>query len=283
MYDIQERIEKEIEDLKFLIKGTKRQLRRKDPGALAVKTCNGAKYYYESKMKNGKLRQDYLGTADDERVGEFIIRKVMKLRLKILKDNLKVLEKTREQIRDYTTESILALLGDEYKMAFWGIDELRELYQLNDRLPWKVQSEYPEPPDDKDKVFDRDVITCDGKRVRSLGECIIYDILKAAHIRFQYEPTLYFYDENYNDFEINPDFYIECKDGSHIIIEHLGKLGDKEYADTQEHKLRTYHLNGYDLGHNLIFTSGNSSFGLDSSFISDIIYQVILPRAKTVA
>ena len=95
--------------------------------------------------------------------------------------------------------------------------------------------------------------------------------------------NVYFYDENYNDFEINPDFYIECKDGSHIIIEHLGKLGDKEYADTQEHKLRTYHLNGYDLGHNLIFTSGNSSFGLDSSFISDIIYQVILPRAKTVA
>lgn len=282
MYDLTARIEKEIEDLKFMIKESQKIVRRRKPGTLLVKTINGTKYYYESKKRGKKFRQYYLGTADDERVGEFIILKVIEARLDILAENVDILEKTKKVLCDYSTDVVLAGLGKKYRTAFWGTDELNELKNMEGRIPWENR-DFSNAIDDIKKVFDREVITCDGRRVRSKSECIIYDILKAAHIEFQYEPTLLFYDEDYNEFEMHPDFYIECKDGSHIIIEHLGMLDNKGYADTQEHKLRTYHINGYDLGHNLVLTSDNSTFGLDSSFISDIINHVILPRAKRAA
>ncbi len=281
MYDLKARVEKEIEDLKYMIRESRKVLRQKKPGSLAVKTVKGTAYYYESKTRDRTVRQKYLGTADDERVGAFIILKVMEAKQKVMIGDLRILEGIKNDLGDYSTDVILAKLGEKYRTAFWGVDELRELKRSAGRLPWEVKNEYQETAENEGKVFDRDVITCDGNRVRSKSECIIYDILKASHIRFQYEPALYFHDEDYNEFAIHPDFYIDCKDGSNIIIEHLGMLNDQGYADTQEHKLRMYHINGYDLGHNLILTSDNNTFGVDSSFISDMIAHVVLPRAKT--
>lgn len=281
MYDFEYRIPDEIESLKFLIKEARKKLGRKKPGALSTKTVNGHVYYYESKMRNGKIRQRYLGTEDDDRLGEFIALKVLETRLRILKDDLAVLQEMKKRYRDYSSDTIISNLGDKYSTAFWGQAELEELEELQGRPAWEVSKNYHEAYEESEsREFERDVITCDGKRVRSKGECIIYDILRMFHIDFIYEPDLVFYDEDYNPFPIHPDFYIECKDGSHIIIEHLGLLDKKDYAGIQEHKLRMYHINGYDLGHNFILTSDNSSFGLDSSFITDLIRHVILPRAK---
>ena len=194
--------------------------------------------------------------------------KVMEAKLPILKNNLKVLQQAKKLLNSYSTDSIIRSLGKQYVFGFWGASAIDELDRLNGKGSWE-KTEYDQNiSESTGNYFERDVITCDGMRVRSKGECIIYDLLKSMNIRFEYERTLYLYNEFGDIIEVHPDFYIECEDGGHIIIEHLGMLGDTKYANTQESKLRMYHLNGYDLGHNLILTSDNSSFGLDSYFIS---------------
>ena len=276
-------ITEEIENMRFYFKETQKKLGRRKPGTLAVKIVKGNKYYYESKMKNGKVRQRYLGTVSDDRVGEFIMYKVFEVRLEILRVDIESLKKVMKFLHDYSSDVILQRLGRKYQTAFWGGREVDE-FEAHGAL--EVQSaqenEYYELETGFEKYdMERDVITCDGKRVRSMGECVIYDILTRYHIVFWYERPLTFYDEDGNPFTIHPDFVIECLDGSLIIIEHLGMLDMSDYANQQEHKMRLYHINGYDLGHNLIFTSANSTYGVDSSFINDLIKYVVLPRAKT--
>ena len=282
MYSFNELVSKEIEEMKELLKISRRTLGKGHVGSLVVRQINGSTYYYESWRAGGKTRQRYLGTAGDERVGQFIIRKVIQKRIELLNKDIKTTFRVKADFSEYSSEAILKLLGKKYEIAFWNASALEELDEVSGESSHSGNTEEQHVEyDHSARPFLRTIITCDGHRVRSKGECIIYDLLVMAHVVFEYEPTIYLYDENFNLIEIHPDFYIECKDGTHIIIEHLGLLNDSEYADSQEWKLRMYHRNGYDLGHNLIMTSDNEKSGIDSGFIADLINGVILKRART--
>lgn len=277
-------VDETIDEMKELLKISKKTLGRGHVGALVVREIKGNTYYYETWRSKGKIRQRYLGTISDERVGEFIIRKIIQKRIEVLQHDIQCLAKQKVDLWDYSSESILKLLGEKYQNAFWNAENLDELADTEMRQPYADNSRELSPEyDHSSRPFPRMIITCDGHRVRSKGECIIYDLLVMAHVKFEYEPTLYLYNEDYNLVEVHPDFYIECKDGSHIIIEHLGLLNDSGYAGNQEWKLRMYHRNNYDLGHNLIMTSDNEESGIDSGFIADLIKGVIVKRAKLVA
>ena len=280
MYNFIELLTHEIEDIKALYEITKSQLGRSRIGCLSAREHNGNTYYYEVWKDKGKVKQKYLGTEDDERVGTLVLKKVFQKRLLSLKHDLALLIDLKEQFMEYATDAILRALGSVYDIVLWNATSLKELEAFHNARQITGNHTNTCPScEHSTKPFQRKIITCDGHLVRSKAECIIYDLLVAFHIKFEYEPRLFLYDENYNLIEINPDFYIECKDGSHIIIEHLGLLSDPDYAEIQVRKLRMYHLNGYDLGHNLIFTSDNEESGIDSEFIRDLIEHVVLKRA----
>lgn len=175
MYEMYVRLPQEIDDMKFLVREVQKKLGKRRLGTLSVKKINGHLYYYETKRSRGRIRQRYLGTESDERLGEFIILKVLEERLRILKDDLVILQDVKRHFRDYSSEAVIRDFCKKHRIDFWSPAEIGELDSLQGRPAWEVSTDYHESSEEsKNKTFTRDVITCDGRRVRSKGECIIY-------------------------------------------------------------------------------------------------------------
>ena len=68
-----------------------------------------------------------------------------------------------------------------------------------------------------------------------------------------------------------PDFQFKCKDGSYIILEHLGNLGDDKYAHDNMMKIQKYLDCGFVIGVNLFFTSDNAEGHTDETAIIDTL------------
>jgi hypothetical protein len=112
---------------------------------------------------------------------------------------------------------------------------------------------------------------CDGTRVRSKGEVIIYNLLYAIGIPFRYDALIYVTDDWGRRIKISPDFLIQCYDGTFIIIEHLGGLKSPDYCSSFATKCRQYLNEGYVLGENLFLTSDDKSGGIDAEAVAAII------------
>lgn len=80
-----------------------------------------------------------------------------------------------------------------------------------------------------------------------------------------------------------PDFVIELADGSLLIWEHAGGLGDAGYFDIFCNKLKLYYNNGITLGDNLIVTADKKGGTMNAEVVDAIIREYILPRVKTLS
>ena len=114
----------------------------------------------------------------------------------------------------------------------------------------------------------------DGTRLRSKGECIWYNLLQERGIVFRNECKMVFWDKEGNEKVFYPDFLIQCFDGTLIIIEHLGKLGDLGYAIKFGEKCHYYLLDGYVLGRNFFVTSDDKHYGTDSAIIAQTVAHI---------
>lgn len=93
-------------------------------------------------------------------------------------------------------------------------------------------------------------ITQKGERVRSKSEQIIADHLYANGIPYKYESPLHVGNKIFH-----PDFTIlKLSDRSEIYYEHLGKMGDRDYASGSINRLNIYALNGFIQGDRLFTT-----------------------------
>ena len=191
--------------------------------------------------------------------------------MKIVKHNIKVLQKVIRSYRSYSKPDIIAKLSPclhdlQFKTEFDNImKELRE---------W-AKADYERNP----KPFKGGVIRAkDGTRVRSRAECIIYNLLLELGIPFRYDPNMKFKkmnkDGELEEYYESPDFLIKCPDGTYIIIEHAGLLTLAQYADDLARKLQIYQLNGYWIGRSLFVTSENADGGIDSQQISILLEQI---------
>ena len=98
------------------------------------------------------------------------------------------------------------------------------------------------------------------ERMRSKSEVIIADLLSLLGIPYKYECPLTLKDGTV----IYPDFTILNKRTREVIIfEHLGMMGDENYAAKNIKKINSYLLSGYIPGINLILSFESNTVGLN--------------------
>jgi hypothetical protein len=102
-----------------------------------------------------------------------------------------------------------------------------------------------------DLYENRQFQTTQGEYVRSKAEWMIAEILQSSGVPYQYEAPLTL--RNGNTFR--PDFRcLNLRKRKVIYWEHLGMMGDTEYAASVIRKMQIYEENGYFIGDNLIVT-----------------------------
>ena len=114
----------------------------------------------------------------------------------------------------------------------------------------------------------------DGTRLRSKGECIWYNLMQERGILFRYECEVKIVDRNGKTKILYPDFMVLCYDGTMIIIEHLGGMGERSYAIDFGEKSCWYFQKGFVLGKNYFVTSDDPNHGTDSQMIARLVDRV---------
>lgn len=121
-------------------------------------------------------------------------------------------------------------------------------------------------------------ITLDGSRVRSMDECMIHSLLTANRIPFRYDQSLTLVGDDGISQIRYPDFTFQTRDHKLIYWEHAGAINKEDYKDDLLNKLHLYHINGIDIGSNLILTMRDHTGGLDLNAIDLIVQNQLKPR-----
>ncbi|MCQ2104863.1 MAG: hypothetical protein MJZ26_03625 [Fibrobacter sp.] len=120
------------------------------------------------------------------------------------------------------------------------------------------------------KPFEEDgakIQTSMGFFVRSKSEMMIADTLSYMKIPFRYEQPLKIRGMG----TVHPDFTcLNKRTGKEYIWEHLGMMGQEEYACKAIERLRHYQNAGYYFGDNLICSMETKSLPLNSSMVKKI-------------
>ncbi|MBP3811277.1 MAG: hypothetical protein ILA15_11220 [Clostridiales bacterium] len=110
-------------------------------------------------------------------------------------------------------------------------------------------------------------VTDRGERVRSKSEQLIANRLLAKGIPYKYECPI-----NVGGKIFHPDFTIlRISDRKEIYYEHLGKMGDEEYAHTTILRINKYVMNGIALGEKLFTTMESYTAPLDLRVLDQMI------------
>lgn len=106
-----------------------------------------------------------------------------------------------------------------------------------------------------------------GERVRSKSEAQIADHLKVKGIPYKYECPLIVGTKIFH-----PDFTIlRVSDRTELYYEHLGKMGDRDYAASSISRLNLYAVNGYIPGDRLFTTMESADCPFDVRVLDEMI------------
>lgn len=146
------------------------------------------------------------------------------------------------------------------------VDRLAQNYHNSTHKNWAEWA----TEDYNDKDFHKDEYTVQsitGRWVRSRIEAMIEASLYNHGLYYRYEPPYHL-----DGMWIHPDFEImnpkTCKT---VLWEHLGKMHDPDYVETNIRKFAAYVHNGYYPNKNLILTSETDDKYIDAQLIEAII------------
>ena len=276
-YDMNRIIEEELSGVNYLLE----KLNETDDGeemqALYVKQKNGQLIYHTRKRiaPGGKRQSVMLG---DEKSTEVIRIKqrhfVAELR-RTLRKNKEMLERMRGKYLAYDPEAIDERLFPIYRDDTGSVNKNPGMMDDDE---WKKQPYRHNPYAMKQEVS----ITCDGEKVRSKGEVIIYNIYKYLGVPFHYEEDINLVNEAGDHIYKNADYVFRdplpnALTGK-IIHEHLGMLADNEYLEMNVNKIRIYIRNRYTLNNTLFLSADDADGQTDAYTITLLIKNMILPR-----
>lgn len=110
--------------------------------------------------------------------------------------------------------------------------------------------------------------TSQGVYVRSKSEKIIADLLDKYNVPYRYEPELILD----NRHTVYPDFVIlNVRARKTIYWEHLGMLGDVDYARKNFEKIAIYEQNGYNVGDNILISMESEEKPFDAKNVENKI------------
>lgn len=237
------------DEITWLIGDIEKNLPLYPAGRIRIQNKNNQIYYHhveDNSDRNGIILSDKEKGLISNLVKKSYLEKVMK----VARQEQLVLKRMLDDYPPNTIEGVFSLLPQERQAVFKPVIPTDEMF-LND---WINMPYTPKGFKEGTPFY----TTQKGERVRSKSEQIIADRLLAAGIPYKYECPL-----NLKNGIVHPDFTIlRMSDRQEIYYEHLGKLGDKEYADDNVPKINRYVLSGLDIGKRLFLTmeSGGAPF-----------------------
>lgn len=216
---------------------------------------SGTKYYL---IENG--REVCIGCDDSFEVQKIKKERFAAMTLRILYGNISALKRCISRYTDISAECVNEHLPKSY-----------QIYDYAESQTPVNQAAHHISNIQRISSSDSACITVDGRRVRSKGETIIYNLLIYSGLDFDYEKMLRLRDNEGNRKVIIPDFTIFLGGGKKIYWEHMGMLNDNDYFSRQCEKIRLYHDNGITIGDNLILTADRADGTLNSEIFDDII------------
>ena len=212
-----------------------------------------------------------LGGPDDDRVATIKALRFFREKKEALKKNRELLVSLLRQYRRYDP----ATIHDKLPSAYRDLPNVCYRDSRYQELVAWANGEYKR----NGRPFPSSrYITLDGSRVRSMDECMIHSLLTANRIPFRYDQTLTLIDDDGVGQIRYPDFTFQTRDHKLIYWEHAGAINKEDYKDDLLNKLHLYHINGIDIGSNLILTMRDHTGGLDLNAIDLIVQNQLKPR-----
>ena len=227
-----------------------RSYKNLEPGSLRVAMSHGCPQYYIKRP--GKDKEEYISTNEKDKVRLLAQRDYEE---KVRKELISMRNRLSKFIAGYdpkAVENIYERMCDRRKDLVTPVVTSDKMYidKWMDQHKSGVNT-YGMATDFK---------TRRGEYVRSKSEKILADYFYDNHIPYNYEPRFEFYG-NKNKY---PDFVLlNVRKRKTIYWEHLGRVGEIDYATRNFGKLIDYERNGLILGDNLIVTMETKERPLD--------------------
>lgn len=262
-------IENEINSEQRILKRLKREDLIDDVYLLCKESKGKRRFYFKN---NGGKKLTYVNKAEMDKAEHLLMNRLYYEMSMILDNNISVLSKALNKIRDYDIGSVLEGMPSAYKK----IDET--LRRAAD--PDKDDTPFPQSENPKDRKGLKHK-TSFGLMVRSKNEMLIAEALYSADLVFQYEKRLELVRESngmYNTEDLYPDFTIFLPDGDVIYWEHMGMWEKEDYKEDNIKRMTLYFQNGIYPPKNLILTFDGKEMPFDNSATWRIIEGLILSR-----
>ena len=254
-----EELKIKLDEVEKLLQEAERRLKTYkglEPGNIRVATSHGCKQYYF--RKDGKDKEEYISVIEKERIHllaqrdyeEKVYRTLISMRNRLKKFidgyDPDAVDNIYERMCAVRKELVTPIVPTE-RMA---IDQWMETYK-------GCENTFGEATDFK---------TLRGEYVRSKSEKILADYFYTNNIPYQYEPRF-----ELNDYRNKyPDFVLlNVRKKKTIYWEHLGRVGELDYATRNFAKLMDYEKNGLILGDNLIVTLETIERPLDIKIVEE--------------
>ena len=253
--DIIEQLNSRLSKLNKLIAYVEDNLSSLPEGNLIIRQ-EGDKLYYYAKPENTRHR---IPISDSKQINSLAQRSYL-LKIKRSADGeKKLIEQLLMKCKDRPFEEIYDSLPESRRHLISPV-------WLPDRLFIKKWLSIPydhKPFYDGDPYF----VTERGERVRSKSEQLIANRLYSRGVPYKYEHPL-----TLGGKIVHPDFTIlRISDRKEIYYEHLGKMGDEDYAFKTIRKIDKYAANRIVLGERLFTTMESNKAPLDLRTLDKLI------------
>lgn len=268
-------IEGIIKDMEAQIFRCDSLIRNSPEGVLARNRYKGNNYYAQRVPPRGfRKTEKRMGiNKRPDLIAGLAQKKLAEIKMQITKDNMHLIKKVMERYVPVNDEIII----DRMNGAYASLD--RAFFDPN-IPPRSLHGPYPVEQDkETGNRFGRlsnshmfrpeDLIHCtpSGLYVRSKSELVIAGRLEHYGISFDYEPVLQFGAKL-----IRPDFVIRApRDMRTKYWEHAGMMGNSQYKERHQAKMRIYDSNNIHPWDNLIVTYDSSDGGLDVRIVDAMI------------
>lgn len=249
--------------LEKLLEECNRNFRKGKESDRLIVTVNRGRYEYWLRKK-GEEKRIYMSQRNMDKVRKMVnneYRKKVaiqaKKELRMIDQMLRFYEKSKAEDVYYGMHRARQVLVE----PIWLSDEEYVRQWMNKEYMTKGV------PEDMDSF-----ITKRGERVRSKSEVLIANALNDANIPYRYEEAI-----KVGKCVYHPDFTcLNVRMRKTIYWEHLGKMGDEQYADLNASKISKYMSAGFFLGDKLICTMETMNCALGTKTIENTIRNYLL-------
>ena len=262
-----ENMQNMLDELEKIIKCIERSPEINKSGQLICSTIDRHTRFY---LQTDDGKKEYLGEDKKDLIKELASKKHYE---KMLETAKREREKLLRCIKILTTGRQLADIDKVFPSLHKAVQSLIGPFKVTDdgfALNWLKSNKILR----NRKLLNGQYRTLKGEYVKSKSEVIIADRLTFNNVPYIYEASAVLDDWTSIRY---PDFMILNKrTRKEYYWEHLGKMGDEEYAVGNQIKIEQFAKNGIILGKNLILSVECKGRPLSTEYVDTIIKEILI-------